>query len=190
MRGMTTSVTSRWISPGWAGDAEGFRAVRGGDHVVAVAGEDPPGYLAQGFLVLDDQDGLSLGRPLVGHRFCQRGRGLRGDWQHDAERGASAGFGVDLDVAFCLGEDPVDGGQAEPGSGALILGGEERLEYMLNYVRGHSGAGVADPQPHVPAQPRLGSTGNGVGVHGDVAGVDGQRAPAGHGVAGVDREIH
>ena len=29
-----------------------------------------------------------------------------------------------------------------------------------------------------------------VGVHGDVAGIDGQRAAAGHGVAGVDREVH
>ena len=36
----------------------------------------------------------------------------------------------------------------------------------------------------------LESPGDGVGVHGDVAGVDGQRAASGHGVAGVDREVH
>src|ERR1035437_7422109 len=53
-----------------AGDVEGLRAVRGGDHVVAVAGEDPLGYQAQGFFVLDDQDGLSFGRPPVGHGCC------------------------------------------------------------------------------------------------------------------------
>ena len=37
---------------------------------------------------------------------------------------------------------------------------------------------------------RLRSPRDGLGVHSDVAGVDGQRAAAGHGVAGVDREIH
>ena len=40
-------------------------------------------------------------------------------------------LGVDPDVPVGLGHDPVDGGQAEPGSGALSLGGVERLEYVL-----------------------------------------------------------
>jgi hypothetical protein len=31
-----------------AGDVEGLRAIRGGDHLIAIAGEDPLGYLTQG----------------------------------------------------------------------------------------------------------------------------------------------
>src|ERR1700722_2079454 len=61
---------------------------------------------------------------------------------------------------------------------------------MLRDIGRYSGAGVADPQPHVPALPRPGSTGDGVGVHRYVAGIDGQHPASGHGVTGVDREIH
>ena len=75
-----------------AGDAEGLRAARGGDHLVAVAGEDPLGYLAQRFLVLDDQDGFSLGRPLVGRGFGEGAGCLGGDRQRDGEGRAGAGF--------------------------------------------------------------------------------------------------
>ena len=119
-----------------AGDVEGFRAVGRGDHLVAVAGEDPLGDLAQGFLVLDDQDGLSPGRALVG-----RGLG-RQRTAASVVTGSvmlkvvpAAGFGVDPDVAVGLGEDPVDGGQAEPGSAAVGLGGEERLERVRRRPR-------------------------------------------------------
>ncbi len=45
--------------------------------------------------------------------------------------------------------DAVDGGQAEAGSGALGLGGEERLEGVLGDLGGHAAAGVADPKPDV-----------------------------------------
>ena len=89
-----------------------------------------------------------------------------------------------------LGDDPVDGGQPQPSPGALRLGGEERLEHVLGDVGGHSGAAIADPQPHVAAKLCLGPPGDSFVVHGDVAGVDGQRAAAGHGVAGVDGEVH
>ena len=171
------------------GHAKGIQAVRCGDHLVAVTGEDPPGHLAQRFLVLNDQDSLPLGCPLVGHGLYDLDGCLRGNRQRDGEGRAVAGFGVDPDVPAGLGDDPVDDGQAEPGS-AVLLSGEERLEYVLGNLGGHSGAGVADPQPHVAALSRPGAPGDGVGVHGYVAGVDGQRAASGHGVAGVDREVH
>ena len=83
--GMTTSVTSRWISPVVAaGDVEGLGPAGGGEHVVAVAGEDPLGHLAQGVFVLDDQDGLALGSPLVGRGLGGGRGGLVGDREHDA----------------------------------------------------------------------------------------------------------
>jgi hypothetical protein len=37
---------------------------------------------------------------------------------------------------------------------------------------------------------RLGPPGDGVGIHGDIAGIDGQRAASWHGVAGVDDQVH
>lgn len=61
---------------------------------------------------------------------------------------------------------------------------------MLGHVGGHSAAAIAHPQPHVPALLRPRSPGDGIGVHGDVTGVDDQGAAARHSVAGVDREIH
>jgi hypothetical protein len=135
-------VDVTWVA---ACDVEGFWAIRGGDHLIAVPGEDPLGYLSEGILVLDYQDGLSVGCPLAGYGFCYRGDCLRGDRQHDAESRACAGFGVDLDVALGLADDPVHGGQPEPGTGAFFFGGEEWLEYVLNYVRGHAAASVTDP---------------------------------------------
>jgi len=41
-----------------AGHVQGLRAVGGGDHLVAVTGEDPLRHLTQGHLVLHDQDRL------------------------------------------------------------------------------------------------------------------------------------
>src|SRR6266568_9584013 len=90
-------VDLAWVT---ACDVEGFWAVRGGYQVVAVAGEDPLGYLAEVFSVLDDEDRLAFGSPLVGHEFRHRSGCLRGDRQHDAKGRACAGFGVDLDVSL------------------------------------------------------------------------------------------
>ena len=56
------------------GEGEGLGTVRGGDHVVAVAGEDPFGDLAERLLVLDDEDGLALGAAFVGRGFLDRRR--------------------------------------------------------------------------------------------------------------------
>ena len=92
-------------------------------------------------------------------------------------------------VALGLGHDPVDRGQPEPGSGALALGGVEGLEGVVHHFGRHPGAGVADPQSHVPAGPDPRSPGHRVGVHDDVGGVDAQGAPVGHGVAGVDGQV-
>ena len=64
-------VDVTWVA---ACDVEGFRAIRGGDHLIAVPGEDPLGYLSEGIFVLDYQDGLSVGCPLAGYGFSLPGR--------------------------------------------------------------------------------------------------------------------
>src|ERR1700729_3344891 len=61
------------------GDVECLGAVGGGDHPVTVAREDPLRHLTEGFLVLDDQDGLSGGSPLVRHGIAGRSGNLVGD---------------------------------------------------------------------------------------------------------------
>jgi hypothetical protein len=74
------------------GDGEGLGPAGGGHHLVPVVGKDPLGHLAQCRLVLDDQDGFSLGRPVVRGGFGGgRGR-LRGDRQGDGERRARSGL--------------------------------------------------------------------------------------------------
>src|ERR1700685_3692421 len=95
-----------------ADDLDSFRAARRGDYAVAVAGEYPPGHLAQRLLILHDQDGFSLGRPLGRHVLWDRHGCLRSDRQHDAEDRARAGFGVDLDVAPGVAQDTVHRGPA------------------------------------------------------------------------------
>ena len=66
-------------------------------------------------------------------------------------RRADARFGVDVDVPSRLADDPVDRGQAEPGPLTLRLGGEERLEGVLDHFGAHTATGVAHPQAHVVA---------------------------------------
>jgi hypothetical protein len=49
------------------------------------------------------------------------------------------------------GGDAVHGGQAQPGAGALRLGGEERFEGAFRDLGPHPLTGVADPHARVPA---------------------------------------
>jgi hypothetical protein len=173
-----------------AGHVQGLRAVGRGDHLVAVTGEDPFRHLTQGHLVLHDQHRLPPWRPLVGHRLGLRECYLGGDWQRDGEGRARARLGVDPDTPAGLGDDPVDGGQAQAGSCSFPFGREERLEGMLDDLGGHAGTAVADPKPHVPPAPGLRAPGDGVSVDGDVAGIDHQGPAARHRVPGIHREIH
>jgi hypothetical protein len=65
---------------------------------------------------------------VVEHGCGDRDWGLFGDWQGNGEGGAGARLGEDLDLAAGLGQDAVDGGLAQAGARAVLLGGEERLE--------------------------------------------------------------
>ena len=69
--------------------------------------------------------------------------------QEDPERGTLVGFGVDIDETAGLLDDAVDRGEAEAGALADFLGGEERLEDLVDDVGGNAGAGVADVDPHI-----------------------------------------
>ena len=60
-----------------------------------------------------------------------------------------ARLAVGEDVAAGLLDDAVDGGEAEPGAAADLLGGEERLEDLLHHLGRHAGAGVAHLDQHI-----------------------------------------
>jgi hypothetical protein len=115
-------------------------------------------------------------------------RSVRG--RVDLEGGAVTGLAVDHDPAAGLLDDAEHGRQAEAGALTDRLGGEERLEDPGPGRRLHADAGVADRQHHVPAGAGA-ELGGGVGlVELDVGGLDGQPAAVGHGVAGVDHQVH
>src|SRR6185312_6166393 len=90
------------------GDAEGFGAVGGAEHLIAGAAQDPLGHLAQRVLVLDEQDGGAAAVEVHGvDRLAGVGGRRVGGGQQDGDGGATAGFGVDLYGAARLRDDPV-----------------------------------------------------------------------------------
>src|SRR5450755_2335792 len=123
----------------------------GGADLVSAAGQDAAGQLLQAGFVFDEQDRLAAAAGSRGLRSRSPGGFLAGGGQQAGDGGADPGLGVDLGVAAGSGDDAVERGEAEAGALALRLGGEERLEHPGDYVGGHAGAGVGDPQPGVAA---------------------------------------
>src|SRR6184192_1910266 len=111
-----------------ARDFEGILRALRVEHRVAEDGEEPVGEDAHGRFVLDEQDGLSALRA----RDRERGTGglelLDDARQVELERRASLRLALGPDVPAALLDDPVDGGEAQPGTG--LLRREERLEEM------------------------------------------------------------
>ena len=108
----------------------------------------------------------------------ERGRSVPRDI--DGERGATAGLAVDLDEAARLLDDAVDARESQPGALAHALGGEIRLEDLVQR-HGDALTGVGD------GQHREGGRGRERFV--DVAWYDGQHASARHRVARVQRQV-
>ena len=97
--------------------------------------------------------------------------------------------GIAEDEAAGLLDDAVDHRQAEAGALADLLGGEERLEDLLQHVRRDAGAGVLDLDQHVVGRRQF-AIGEGLALLGrDVAGAHRQVAAGRHRVARVDRQI-
>ena len=72
--------------------------------------------------------------------------------QVDLEGRSLARFAVDVDEAVVLLDDAVDRGQAQAGALAHLLGGEERLEDVVQGLLVHAAAVVADGQQHILAR--------------------------------------
>ena len=99
------------------------------------------------------------------------------------------GLGIDLHVPARLLDEAVDHREPEARALALRLGGEERLEDLLDQLRRHAASGVGDGEHHVAAGRHLLVAAGVVVVEEGVGELDGELAAARHRVAGVDREI-
>ena len=93
------------------------------------------------------------------------------------------------DVSIALFDDAIDGGEAEAGAFAFFLGGEEGFEdaglsFLVHAVAGigHGDDGVASGLDEATFAEAL--------ARRNVGGLDGQLAAFGHGVFGVDDQVH
>ena len=110
-----------------------------------------------------------------------------GDRQIDAEGCAFAGAGSAFDTALALGNDAVDRGESEAGGEWGVLGGEERLEDVVQRVLIHANAGIGDGEHGA----RLGERAlERIGISRLAAGGDSQHAAPGHGFSGVVGQVH
>ncbi len=146
--------------------------------------------MANGMLVFDDEDCFGALQRGHGRGCLGRVRRLIDPRQVDLEDGPLADFAVHPDAAPALFDDAVDRGEAEPRTSSQVLGGEERLEDPRPRRLVHPDARVADRQHHVrPGLHRCMPVGVRLIEH-HVPCLDGQRTAVGHGVPGVDREVH
>src|SRR5262249_42119477 len=147
---------------------------------------------AQAHFVVDGQNGFGAadGGDVHDARDRAQRRAVHAARQVDAEGGASARFGFDVDVPAALADEAVGKCEAEAGAFVRRFAAEERFEDVGENVFGNAGAGVFHAERD-----------NGAGFHAAVAvffagldfegeGRDGQRAFVRHRVAGVDGEVH
>ncbi len=106
----------------------------------------------------------------------------------DLEGRSDSGFTGDRDMPAALLDDAIHGSQAKPGSFAQSFGGEERFEDPRACTLVHAHSRVADRKQHVSAGPQVG---NAIGAFlADVGGLDHQGTAGGHGIPGIDDQIH
>ena len=190
---MITSVSSRSIGAPWPRRrAIAERRVLGRQHGVAGplqrAGDEMPDRR----FVLDDQDGprAALAVEAGAKNGC-------GSPPMANSGGSASGRAIanvvptprwlsTRDAAAALGDDRVDGREAEAGALAARLGREVRLEEPRQHVRRHALAGVGETQHHFRRRQHV--VPDLVGAQLDARG-DAQLAALGHGVAGVGGEV-
>src|SRR5271166_4800554 len=172
------------------GQGESGIAVGGFENVVAAGLERLANKLANGLFVFNEENSFSSAdggeRSGSGKSFG----GLIDAREINGEDGAAAGLALNEDVAAALLDDAVDGGKSEAGTFAFFLGGEERLEDASLGFTVHALAGVTDGNHDVGAvlDESIFRT---VGlVEGNAGGANADFTAVGHGVFGVDDEIH
>ncbi len=87
-------------------------------------------------------------------------------------------------------DDAKDGGQAETGSFARLLRGEERLEDARQILRRNAGSSVRDAQADISSGPCIRYRTRLILSVTFFRGFNEELPTVGHGVAGVDHEVH
>src|SRR3979490_2603364 len=96
---------------------------------------------------------------------------------------------VDLDVPGGLLDEAVDHAQPEAGALAGPLGGEERVEHLVEDAGGNADAGIAPRDQGIVARFDVAVHAGVILVEIDRTGFEDKLAAVRHGVAGVERKI-
>ncbi len=156
---ITTSVISRSSGPECSRSSlRAASASARGHQAVTAIDERRRDEIEHGRLVFDQEDRLAVaaGSGRLGLRRAHGGA-RRQARQENAEDRASSGDALGGDEAAALSDDAVDRRQAEPGSLALLLGGEEGLEDVRQGLLVHADAAVRNREHAVPARGDLGA---------------------------------
>ena len=99
-------------------------------------------------------------------------------------------FALHVQPALMLSDNAEDGGQAQARALAGGFSGEKRFKNPAENLRVHSGSRVAERQANELPVALFRIHRHGGAVNGFQRSADGDPAAAGHGVAGVDGQIH
>jgi len=173
------------------GKGESSIAIAGFEDVIAAGLESFANELADGILVLDEEDGFGPAGGGEGKRSGAVGfRRAIDTGEINGEDGTAAELALDEDVTAALLDDAVNGGKAEASAFAFFFRGEEGLEDAGLGFAVHALAVVADGDHDVGAVFDE-SIFRAVGiVEGDAGGANADFPAVRHGVFGVDDEIH
>src|SRR5262245_10099781 len=138
-------------------------------------------------VVLDHQNGF-MSAVQGRHERLGRGRAGAGRQVH-LDRRAMAFLTVDLNMPGRLLDEAVDHAQSETGSLAGTLGGEKRIEHLVDYVGANADAGVAHRDQDVVSGADIIIVPGVILVEHDEAGLKDELAPIRHCVARVQCEI-
>ena len=168
-------------------EVHGLQPVASACYRVPFAGEGRAQKVAEGILVINDQQRLGSSRErLVGYGR-DGGRGSLDQRQVKLERAAHIRGAINLDVAPVTGHDAVDDGQTEARALTRLLRRKERLEDAGPDLGGHSDARIGDLKAGVVLIPL------GIGVWKQITLNElcryGDATPVGHGVPGIHAEL-
>ena len=172
-------------------DQQGLAPVPGLHNVIPIEAKKPNQQSPECVFIFHHQNGFGafqLGRQgNPGPRGLHRCLDAR---QIDLERGALSGVALHVNATAVLFDNPIDHGQPQPGTFAHLFRGEERLEDVIQGLCIHTAAGVGHCQPDVAPRRDILKAALMVGGKIDIICRQDKPAAGGHGIPGVDRQVH
>ena len=112
-------------------DGKGLDAVAAGDDFVAIRFKEVFGSGEDASLVIHNENGFAIAAWEGFLRGLGVELGVRRGGEEAGEGRALVDFAVDVEETAVALDDPEDGGQSEAGALAVFLGGEERVEDLV-----------------------------------------------------------